>query len=160
MAVPSAGGPPATRSWFWAQGLALGLLVATAAPLALVLAILFAPALLVALMSPPPAAGGIAGPAPAARPMGGILVVYGLAAALPWLQAIWAGAQNWPASLDLLSAMRLLPACWGAQAGAWLAGELVPFVARQVLEARVRLRVGRLRDARGRLVAEWGLETE
>ncbi|MCC6716949.1 MAG: hypothetical protein IT555_03620 [Acetobacteraceae bacterium] len=152
MAAPSAGGPPVTRSWFWAQGLACGLLVATAAPLAMVLAVLFAPAALVALMSPPATA--------AHRQMGGILLVYGMAAALPWLQQLWAGAQSWPVSLDLLSAMRLLPSCWGAQAAAWLAGELVPFVARQILEARVRLRVNRLRDARSRLVAEWGLEEE
>ncbi len=41
--------------------------------------------------------------------------------------------------------------------GAWLMGELVPLVARQVLEVKVRARVNRLRDARDRLEAEWGL---
>jgi 4-amino-4-deoxy-L-arabinose transferase-like glycosyltransferase len=136
------------RSWFWAQGLACGVLVATAAPLALVLAVLFAPAVLAALMVPPGAS----------RRQGGILLVYGLAGALPWLQALWAAAQSWPAALDLLATMRLPASCWGAQGGAWLFAQLAPFVARQVLEARVRARIARLEDARRRLRAEWGLE--
>lgn len=134
------------RSWFWAQGLACGLLVAMAAPLAVVLCVLFAPALLAAMLPPG-----------ASRPLGAMLLVYGLAAALPWLFAMWSAAQNWPASLDLLGSMRLVAACWGAQGAAWLMGELVPLVARQVLEAKVRARISRLRDARRRLIAEWGL---
>ena len=108
MAAPAQG----KRSWFWAQGLGCGVLVATAAP---------------------------------------------LAAALPWLHVIWSAAQSWPGSLDLLASMRVVAACWGAQGGAWLMGELVPLVARQVLEVKVRARVNRLRDARDRLEAEWGL---
>ena len=49
MAAPAQG----KRSWFWAQGLGCGVLVATAAPLAVVLGVLFAPALLAAIMVPP-----------------------------------------------------------------------------------------------------------
>ncbi len=144
MAAPAQG----KRSWFWAQGLGCGVLVATAAPLAVVLGVLFAPALLAAIMVPPQVA---------TRRLGGVLMVYGLAAALPWLHVIWSAAQSWPGSLDLLASMRVVAACWGAQGGAWLMGELVPLVARQVLEVKVRARVNRLRDARDRLEAEWGL---
>ena len=142
------------RSWLWAQGLACGVLMATAAPLAVVLAVLFAPALLAAIMVPPQEGAG------APRRLGGVLMVYGLAAALPWLHLMWDAAQSWPASVDLLASLRLLAACWGAQGAAWLMGELVPLVARQVLEAKVRARNNRLRDARSRLQAEWGLGGE
>ena len=68
MAAPAQG----KRSWFWAQGLGCGVLVATAAPLAVVLGVLFAPALLAAIMVPPQVA---------TRRLGGVLMVYGLAAA-------------------------------------------------------------------------------
>jgi len=147
MARRAARAAPGGRSWFWAQGVGCGLLVATAAPLALVLAVLFAPALLATLVAPPGTA----------RRPGGILLVYGLAAALPWLAMLWAGAQSWTASLDLLAGARLPGVCWGAQAAAWLFGEIAPVGARQVLEVRVRARSARLRDARSRLQAEWGL---
>ncbi len=148
---PALGG----RSWLWAQGLACGLVVATAAPLALVLGVLFAPAMLAAMMVPA-TQGGVG----TIRRFGGILMVYGLAAALPWLREIWGAAQSWPGSLDLLESMRLVAACWGAQGSAWLMGELVPVAARRVLEVKVRARLNRLRDARERLLAEWGLEAE
>ena len=101
---------------------------------------------------PPGTAGG------ASRRSGGVLLVYGLAAALPWLHVIWSAAQSWPGSLDLLASLRVVVACWGAQGGAWLMGELVPLIARQVLEVKVRARVNRLREARNRLQAEWGLD--
>lgn len=160
MAASAQGG----RSWFWAQGLGCGVLVATAAPLAVVLGVLFAPALLAAIMEPPQnggtRGGGTRGGGGATRRLGGVLMVYGLAAALPWMHVIWSAAQSWPGSLDLLASMRLVAACWGAQGGAWLMGELVPLVARQVLEAKVRARVNRLRDARSRLQEEWGLGRE
>ena len=139
------------RSWLWAQGLACGVLVATAAPLAVVLGVLFAPAVLAAILVPPQGGGVVS------RRLGGVLMVYGLAAALPWLHVMWNAAQSWPASLDLLASLRLLAACWGAQGAAWLMGELVPLVARQVLEVKVRARVSRRRAARSRLQEEWGV---
>lgn len=142
------GTPAAGRSWFWAQGLGCGVLVATAAPLALVLAVALAPTLLAALGAEPGQG----------KRAGGVLAVYGLAGLLPWLQPLWSGAQNWPASLDLLAELRLLSACWGAQAAAWLLGEIIPLVARQVLEAKVRARLARLEDARTRLREEWGMQ--
>ena len=147
MARPASKAGGDGRSWFWVQGLACGVVVATSAPLALVLGVLFAPALLAALMLPP----GVP------RRVAGILLVYGLAGALPWMQALWATAQSWPASLDLLSQLGLAASCWGAQAAAWLLGEIVPFVARLVLDTRVRVRANRLREARSRLQDEWGL---
>jgi len=70
---------------------------------------------------------------------------------------LWAGAQSWPISLDLLTRLHLPGAVWGAQAAAWLLGELVPVAARQVLEVRVRARRSQLREARSRLQLEWGL---
>jgi len=147
MARRAVGVATGRRSWLWAQGLACGLLVAMAPPLALVLAVLFTPALLAMLMAP----------AGAARNPCGLLLVYGVAAALPWLALLWAGAQSWPVSLDLLTRLHLPGAVWGAQAAAWLLGELVPVAARQVLEGRVRARRSQLREARSRLQLEWGL---
>jgi hypothetical protein len=144
-----AAAPAKGRSWIWAQGLACGLLVATATPLAFTLAVLFAPAAAVLLLAPAEA-----------RRLAGVLLLYGMAAALPWLDVLWSGARNWGACLDLLAEMRLVGVCWGAQAGGWLLGEAVPLVARLVLEGRVRARIARLRDARGRLREEWGLAGE
>ena len=154
MAKPAVSAAPGGRSWFLVQGLACGVIVATAAPLAVVLGVLFAPALLAAILVPPHGGGE------GSKRLGGVLMIYGLAAALPWLHVTWSAAQSWPASLDLLASMRLVAACWGAQGAALLMGELVPLVARQVLEAKVRARVNRLRDARSRLLDEWGLGGE
>jgi hypothetical protein len=139
--------PAKARSWIWAQGLACGVLVATAAPLAFTLAVLFAPAVVAVVLAPS-----------GARRLGGVLMIYGLAAALPWLDMLWNGARSWPASLDLLASMRLVGVCWGAQAAGWLMGEAVPLATRMVLEGRVRARIARLSDARARLQAEWGLD--
>lgn len=135
------------RSWFWVQGLGCGVLVATAAPLALVLGVALAPTILAALAAAPGHG----------RRAAGVLAVYGAAGLLPWLQPLWGAAQSWPASLDILAELRLVSVCWGAQAGAWLLGEIVPLVARQVMEVKVRARMARLEDARFRLRAEWGI---
>jgi len=146
MAAKAAAKP---RSWIWAQGLACGLLVATAAPLAMTLAVLFAPAaaaLVLALEN--------------GRRIGGVLLVYGLAAALPWLDLLWGAARDWAGCLDLLSGMRLVGVCWGAQAAGWLLAEGIPMVSRLVLETRVHARIARLREAQGRLQEEWGLVEE
>jgi len=142
-AVPASG-----RSWFWLQGVGCGVLVATAAPLALVLAVALAPTLLAALGAQPGES----------RRAAGVLAVYGLAGLLQWLQPLWQAAQNWPASLDLLGEMQLLSVCWGGQAAAWLLGQVVPLIGRQVLEAKVRARIGRLQDAKQRLREEWGMQ--
>jgi hypothetical protein len=144
-----AAAPAKARSWIWAQGLACGLLVATAAPLAFTLAVLFAPAASVLVLA---SAG--------ARRLAGILLIYGLAAALPWLDVLWSSARSWAATLDLLGEMRLLGVCWGAQAAGWLMGEAVPLGVRMVLDGRVRARIARLQDARARLREEWGLGGE
>jgi hypothetical protein len=147
------------RSLFWVQGLACGILVATAAPLALVLAVAFAPAGLAALAGPLAlgGAGEEQGPEDGGRRLAGVMLVYGLAAALPWLEALWGAARNWALALDLLGGMRLVGVCWAAQAAAWLLSEAAPFVARLVMETQVRARQARLREARGRLQEEWGL---
>lgn len=155
-AARQAAGDGRGRSWLWGQGLGCGILVATAAPLATLLAVLFAPALL-AVLAGPLILGAEAGRGGAARRLGGVMAVYGLAAALPWLDSLWAAARNWGLALDLLGGMRLVGLCWGAQAAAWLLGEAAPFVARLVLEAHVRARESRLREARSRLQEEWGL---
>jgi hypothetical protein len=149
MAAKEAVAPAKARSWIWAQGLSCGLLVATAAPLAVTLGVLFAPAAAALVLAP------VNG-----RRMAGVLLVFGLAAALPWLDVLWSAARDWAASLDLLGGMRLVGVCWGAQAAGWLLGEGIPMVSRLVLETRVRARIARLREARERLQVEWGLVEE
>jgi len=149
-AARRAAGGPANRSWFWAQGLACGILVAMAAPLAMVLAVVFAPAAL----------GALASSGDHGRRLGGAMLVYGLAAALPWLGGLWATSRDWGMALDLLGGMRLVGECWSAQAAAWLLSEIAPLVARLVLEAWVRARDARLREARRRLQEEWGLGSD
>lgn len=138
------GGQVRGRSGLWAQGLACGLLVATAAPLALVLAVALAPVGLVALAG--------------AGAMARIMAVYGVAALAPWAGETWRAAQHWPAALDLLGGWQLVAWAWCAQGAAWLVSQAAPLGARLVMEARVRARMARLREARARLAAEWGLE--
>ena len=132
------------RSGLWLQGLACGVLVATAAPLALVLAVALAPVAL----------GALAGAGVMAR----IMAVYGVAALAPWAGEMWRAAQHWPGALDLLAEGRLVGWAWCAQGAAWLVSQAAPLGARVVMEARVRARAARLREARARLAAEWGLE--
>jgi len=152
-AAAAQGGAPARprRSWFWLQGLACGVLVATAAPLALVLSVLMAPSLIAALAQVPQGAAPM---------LLRIMLVYAAAALLPWVPMLWSAAQDWPASLSLLGELRLPAIAWGAQGAAWLFSQLAPVGVRLVLEARVRARKARLIDARARLQEEWGLPTE
>ncbi len=133
------------RSWLWAQGLACGVLVASAAPLALVLGVAMAPAGLCAAAG----AGGLAR----------IMAVYAVAALAPWGWELWDVARNWPGALDLLAEARLPAIAWAAQGAGWLLSQAAPLAARLVMETRVRTRAARLRDARARVAAEWGLDT-
>jgi hypothetical protein len=132
------------RSWLWAQGLGCGVLVASAAPLALVLGVALAPVGLCA-------AGG-------AGALARILAVYAGAALAPWGWELWAVARDWPAAMDLLAEARLPGMAWAAQGAGWLLSQAAPMVARLVMETRVKARIARLRDARTRLAAEWGLD--
>lgn len=149
MAAKGTAPPAKARSWIWAQGLACGVLVATAAPLAVTLGVLFAPAAAALVLAP------VNG-----KRMAGVLLDYGMAAALPWLEVLWSAARDWTTCLDLLGELRLVGICWGAQAGGWLLAEGIPMVSRLVLETRVRARIARLAEARERLQVEWGLVEE
>lgn len=133
------------RSWFWAQGLACGVLAASAAPLALALGVALAPLGLCAAAG----AGGLAR----------IMAVYAVAALAPWGWELWAVARDWPGALQLIADGRLPAMAWAAQGAAWLLSQVAPFVARLAMESRVKARAARLRDARARLAADWGLET-
>lgn len=139
--------PAPRRSPPWLQGLSCGLLVATAAPLALVLAVALAPALTWMAVAPV-----------AARGQARVMLVYAVAAVAPFTATLWDVARSWPAAQGLLEELRLPVLAWAAQGGGWLLGQLAPLVARMAMEARVMVRAARLREARDRLRAEWGMD--
>lgn len=142
-----AGAKAPGRSMLWVQGLACGLLLAMAAPLALVLGVALAPSLLWAAFAPASAQG-----------TGRVMLVYAVAALAPFTTTLWDVAQSWPAAQMLLEGMRVPALAWAAQGGGWLLGQVAPLVARMVLDARVGVRAARLREARERLRAEWGMD--
>jgi hypothetical protein len=149
--MSGAAGPASRRggSRTWLLGLACGLLVALATPLALLAGLLLAPALAAWLLDATPGRG-------VARPM----LLCGLAAALRPLLDLWAAGHGMAASLELAGDLAGVALAWAAQGAAWLVAQLAPFLCGLAQAARDHARIARLRAARARLEQEWGAEAE
>jgi hypothetical protein len=85
------------------------------------------------------------------------VLLFGLAASLRPLLALWTGGHSMEVSLSLLSDVATPVIAWSAQGGAWLLAQLTPLLVRLALEARSRVEVARLRAERARLAEDWGL---
>jgi hypothetical protein len=133
-------------SGLWVQGLLCGAVVTLATPTALLAGVLLLPALIVHLLDDGEG-----------RPTLRAVLLFGLAASLRPLLALWSGGHTLQTSLALLSDIATPAVAWSAQGGAWLLTQLIPLLMRLALEAQSRVEVARLRAERAQLAASWGL---
>ena len=135
-------------SGLWLQGLVCGALVTLATPTALLGGVLLLPALVVYLAEDTEG-----------RPALRAVLLFGLAASLRPLLALWAGGHSMDLSLSLLSDFATPVLAWSAQGAGWLLSQLIPLLIRLTLEAQARIDIARLRAERTKLGEEWGLPT-
>lgn len=135
---------PASRMWL--LGVATGLLLVTAAPTALLAAILLLPAGVVWLADRSTSHG-------VAR----IVLVAGLAAAMAPMTRLWSGGAGWTLAAEILSDVRTPALAWTAEGAAWLAAVLAPLFVRLMLDLGAAAQSARLRAARRTLEEDWGL---
>lgn len=138
-----------TKSRFnpvWLQGLACGAVVALATPTALLLALMLVPTGMAFLLDPRPER-------PAARPV----LLFGLAATLPSLLVLWRGGHSIDLAFSLCTDVSVLGVAWASQAAGWLLAEIAPLCTRLALDARSAARTAKLRAARARFEADWGI---
>ena len=133
-------------SGVWIQGLVCGAMVTLATPTAVLAGVLLLPALIVHFIDDTPG-----------RPVLRAVLLFGLAASLRPLLALWTGGHTMQTSMALLSDIATPALAWSAQGGAWLLTQLLPLLVRVTLEARKKVAVARLRAERARLAAAWGL---
>jgi hypothetical protein len=133
-------------SGLWLQGLVCGALVTLATPTALLAGVLLLPTILVYLTE-----------AGEGRATLRAVLLFGLAASLRPMLALWTGGHTMDISLSLLTDFATPVVAWSAQGAGWLLSQLIPLVVRVTLEAQMRLEVARLRAERAKLAEEWGL---
>jgi hypothetical protein len=138
---------PARRgSGLWLQGMACGALVTLATPTALVGGVLLLPTIIVYFVD-----------RTEGRPTLRAVLLFGLAASVRPLLALWSGGHSMELGLSLLSDPATTVLAWSAQGGGWLLAQFVPLLMRLILEAQARIEIARLRGERQRLAEEWGL---
>lgn len=130
----------------WVQGLLCGALVTLATPTAVLAGVLLLPAVIVHLMD-----------TTEGRPILRTVLLFGLAASVRPLLALWTGGHSMATSLSLLSDVAAPAIAWSAQGAGWLLTQLIPLLVRLALEAQSKLEVAGLRSQRDRLATEWGL---
>jgi hypothetical protein len=136
-------------SLLWLAGLGCGALMTLATPTAVVAGILLAPGLLSVVMDQSPG-----------KPTARSVILFGLAATVPPLAALWRTGHHMGTALDLAGDSTVLATAWAAQGGAWLLCELTPLIVTLVMEAVSRSRAARLRAARAGYEEQWGLPPE
>jgi hypothetical protein len=142
----SSGPPPAQRSLIWLQGLVCGALVTVATPTALLIVGLFAPVVVAYYLDRVPG-----------RPVARTVLLFALAGGIGTLRALWGAGHSLSIALALLADPAALLPAWSAAAAGWLLAEFSPILVRVGLELASRARIARLRAARARYEAEWGL---
>jgi len=139
-----AGRSGGSGSWRWLQGLVCGAVVTLATPTALLGVLLLAPALVAFLLDTAPGR-------PAARPM----LLWGLAASVRPMVALWTGGHTNGHALELAGDVGVLATAWAAQAGGWLTACILPLFINVALDAAAATQAARLRHARFRHEEEW-----
>lgn len=137
------------RRLYWLQGLLCGCVAVLATPAALLAVVLLAPGLMALLLDRQPGQA-------TARSM----LLFGAAALASPLRRLWESGHAMSQALDLLSDPLVLAIAWLAAAAGWLLNEMMPLLARLMLEARDKARMRALQASRARLTEEWGLESE
>jgi hypothetical protein len=136
-------------SGLWLQGLVCGALATLATPTALLGGVLLAPSIVIYLADDTPG-----------RPALRAVLLFGLAATVHPMMALWTGGHTLDVSVGLLSDLAVPALAWSAQGAGWLLAQLIPLGVRLVLEGQTKLEVARLRGERTKLAEEWGLPEE
>ena len=139
--------PERRNSLVWLQGLACGGMIALAPATTLLIGVLLGPGLVALLLD-----------RQAGRPTARAVLLCTAAAVVDPVRALWQGGHSLLAASTLLGDLGVIGTAWSAAAGGWLLVELLPVMARVVLEAHSRTRAARLRAARTRLAEEWGFD--
>lgn len=141
----SAVGSKKRASLPWVQGLLCGATVAIAPSLAMLFACLLAPGLVAAVLDHQPG-----------RPVSRCVLLCGVAACIEPVRQLWRAGQGSDAVFALVGDLNVLGAAWLAAAAGWFCAELLPILARAVIEMTTTAQAARLRAARDLLVQEWG----
>ncbi len=143
--APKRGGR-AGGSALWLLGLACGAAAALLTPEAVLALLLLAPTLAAALLEREPR-----------RPLARVTLLCGGATAIGPVVTLWQGGRGLAGALALASSPHTLAACWAAQAGGWLLGQIIPIGLRLLLDARAAATSARLQGRRRALEDEWGV---
>ena len=130
----------------WIQGLVCGAVVTLATPTALLAGVLLLPSIIVYFVD-----------STDGRPALRAVLLFGLAASLRPLLALWTGGHTLEISMSLLSDLAAPALAWSAQGAGWLLSQVIPLLVRVTLEAQSRVEVSRMRAERAKLAEAWGL---
>lgn len=92
------------------------------------------------------------------KPVARAVLLYSAAACIAPVRALWSGGNATETAIALLGDVSVVGTAWSAAAAGWILVEVAPIATHLVLEARSRARTARLRAARSRLAAEWGID--
>jgi len=129
--------------WFW--GLAFSLLMVAAAPVAALLGILLAPSIATRALDR----------SPKHELSHAVLLFGGVGVARPLVRLLSSGME-WAPAIGLASDAGILAIAWSSQILGGLLMEIVPLIARIILERRLKLHVAQLTATRATLETEWG----
>ena len=138
---------PKQHSLVWLQGLLCGAMVTLATPTALLLGVLLGPALIALVLDHEPG-----------RPRARCIALFGMAAAVDPLRALWMAGHTMSIAAALAGNARVVGLAWCAAAAGWLLAEILPIGVRAVLETLSIARAATLRAERAKLTEAWGLE--
>ncbi len=133
-------------SLMWLQGLACGGLAALVPGIALQVGILLLPAIVALMLDR--AAG---------KPVARAILLCALAASVEPMRALWNSGQGLDLGFSLVADFHAVTLTWSAAAGGWLLTQVIPVAVRMVLDTTADKRASDLREARARLIEEWGL---
>jgi hypothetical protein len=137
------------RSTLWLQGLGCGALLTFAAPMALLLSVLFAPVALCSLAETGPRHS-------LRRPVA--LACAGAALHPAW--RLWSSGDRMDQALSSLADPATLILAWGAGACAWAACQVTPVVLAGIWEWREAARARAIRAEIASLAAAWDVAAE
>ena len=133
-------------SLMWLQGLACGGLAALVPGIALQVGILLLPAIVALMLD-----------RERGKPVARAVLLCTLAASVEPMRALWNSAQGGDLGFSLVADLHAVTLTWGAAAGGWLLTQVIPVAVGMVLNTTADQRSAELREARARLIAEWGL---
>jgi hypothetical protein len=83
------------------------------------------------------------------------VLLFGVAAAYPTLDVLWHTGHRLPDAISLATDIPTLAWCWAVQAGAWLLGQVIPIMFTTLMHRQVERREHALERRRQALETEW-----